>query len=163
MANEAVFGGTPKFGAAFTTDSAVVTFGTGGAEDGGLGALVQSVQWQYGRPIQRFYELGAEQRTFFVIGRAEGRLNISRLAAPGPITNAFLKQFSDPCQLENNTLTVGSTSEEACNNTEFGDSSYEFKWVLVDGVGGQINVQSIILLESVSAQFIGYEVGGGNA
>ncbi len=107
----------PKFGGAFAMDEATLTFASkalDGSLPGGLGLLVQGLNSQYGRPVQRMYELGPNKYTYYVLGRAEGRMQISRLAAPQPVNTNFIRTFSNVCNVENNQLEIMARSALAC-------------------------------------------------
>lgn len=113
---------TPKFGGAFAMDEATLTFASKALDSnlpGGLGLLVQGMNAQYGRPVQRMYELGPNKYTYYILGRAEGRIQMSRLAAPQPVNTNFIRSFSNVCNVENNQLEIMARSAMACNGDKF--------------------------------------------
>lgn len=177
---------TPKFGGAFAMDEATLTFASNslnGAPGGGLGLLVQGMNAQYGRPVQRMYELGPNKYTYYVLGRAEGRMQISRLAAPQPVNANFVRTFSNVCNVEKNQLEIMARSALACkdgkivgslsNTINPGDatpaisdqdngllggsqgtaSKYSFGYCLVDNIQFSISISAIAMTENVSLVF----------
>lgn len=157
----AIFGSKPTFGGAFAMDEATLTFSTNGAADGGLGFLVQSLSVQYQRPVQRIFELGPKKTTYYVTGRAEGQMQIARLAAPAPVNNAFLTKFSDVCQVDNNFMSITVGSGATCTGTIAGQpitpSRYKFSYCLIASIAFQIAVDAIALTENISMVFAAME------
>lgn len=156
-----LFGTTPSFGGAFSADEATLTFDRGNGDNGGLGYLVQGLTAQYGRPVQRIYELGPEKRTYYVVGRPEGTMSIQRLAAPGPINQAFLLDFSNPCRVKNNNMTIrinpGIKDDKECQDTFLAGrtvaSEYQFRYCLISSIQFSISVQAITLQEGLQLTF----------
>lgn len=156
-----VFGATPTFAGAFAMDEALLTFSTTGG-DGGLGSLVQNVSVQYTRPVQRIYELGPRRTTYYVTGRPEGRMAISRLAAPEPVNNTFLAQYADPCNVPDNNMVItvrpGTQCEGTVNGVRVKPGRYKFTYCLIDSLSFQIATQVIALTENISLIFAGMEL-----
>lgn len=176
-----IYGNTPTFGGAFAMDEATLTFAipTGGLSgipvDAGLGYLIQNVNVQYTRPVQRIFELGPKKTTYYVTGRAEGRMQIGRLAAPAPVNTAFLSTFANVCNVANNTLVITARPGIACGagtRDENGQialgslggvngvggqqgkpSRYTFNFCLIDAVQFQMSVQALALTENMSLVF----------
>lgn len=152
-----------SFGGAFSLDEATLTFSGLPGSDGGLGFLIQSVGIQYARPVQRIFELGPRKTTYYVVGRAEGRMAINRLAAPAPVNTAFLTQFADVCNVQNNTFSIDARPSTRCStglinvaNTQ--DARYKFHYCIVDNVSFQMSVQAIALTENLSLMFAAMEL-----
>jgi len=161
-----LFGSSPTFGGAFSLDECTLSFaGIPGSTDGGLGILIQSCQWQYTRPIQRIYELSPKKTTYYVCGRPEGRMQISKLAAPAPFTSTFLSQFCNVCNVPNNTFSITARSGVKCNTNTTGvnlnnaqDARYKFSYCLIDNVSSNISVGAMALTENVSLIFASYDI-----
>jgi len=150
-----IYGANPTFGGAFSSDQASLVFTSEG--DAGLGLLTQGLQATYARPIQRIFELGDGKTQYYVIGRAEGTLNITRLAAPGPVSISFLTKFADPCNVKHNniSITVNAGTLEDCpiEGSNAGPSKYQFGFCLINNLGFSISTQAIALQEQVSMMF----------
>lgn len=150
-----VFGSSaPKFGGAFSVDETTLTFDTGGSGNGGLGTMVQSVSGNYARPIQRIFDLGPDKRTYYVVGRSEGGMEIQRLAAPEPIATGFIEKFSDPCRVETNTMSIDTRPEDQlCNNQQRGFDARDFSFCLIGNLSFGVSVQQIALTEGLQMMF----------
>lgn len=160
-----IFSATPTFGGAFAMDEAMLTFGVRGG-DGGLGFLIQSVSVQYDRPVQRIYELGPRKTTYYVTGRSEGRMQISRLAAPAPVSSSFMKQYANVCNVQDNNMIINATPSAQCTGTIGGQpitaSKYKFSYCLIESFALQMAVQAIALTESISMVFAAMESSQNN-
>jgi len=158
----AIFGSLPAFGGAFSMDNATLTFTISGAGDGGLGFLVQSVQAQYARPVQRVFELGPSKATYYVTGRPEGQMSIARLAAPAPVNAVFLEKFSKVCNVEDNNIVLAVKPGADCpGGTIAGKpvqaSRWKFSNCLISAIAFQIAVDQIALTENLTLVFTGME------
>ena len=183
-----IYGAIPTFGGAFAMDEATLTFALGSSTDdpdGGLGFLIQSVNVSYNRPVQRIFELGPTKTTYYVAGRSEGRMQISRLAAPAPVHNTFLTRFADVCNVAQNTMTIEANPATCTTDTGIGSltagfgangtlngrnvvpSRYLYKFCLIDGLSFSISTQSLALTENLSLVFASMEnksdTGGSSA
>lgn len=147
-----VFNHTQRFGDSFSVDEATLTFDVGDGDLSGLGTLVQTVQVQYARPVQRIYELGAARRTYYVVGRSEGNMSIQRLAAPEVIGGGFLRKFGDECQVDTNNLTITVSDPSTCSNNTPGQSM-TMKFCLITSLSVQMSVQNIALAENIEIMF----------
>lgn len=164
-----IYGRSQVFGGAFSVDETSLTFsGSAGSagtlgSSGTLGALVQNVQGQYQRPVQRIYELSSEKRTYFVAGRAEGGLNIGRIAAPGPITTDFLKQFGDICNVRSNHMAINAGGVGCANNSIGSNASkYDIHFCFISGISFQIAADQIAMSENLQMTFMSFNITNRN-
>lgn len=165
------FNANPTFGGAFAMDEATLTFAAGAGNDveTGLGQLVQQMQVQYSRPVQRIFELGMSKATYYVVGRAEGNISISRLAAPGTIQDDFIQKFSDICRVPNNTFNVTPSPGVDCDDDAAVNVTgenftpitrgnvkvkrFQFDYCLVTGIQFSMDVKALGLTENMSMIF----------
>ena len=154
------------FGGALSMDDATLSFASVGGNEGstdetGLGALIQSTAIQYARPVQRMYELGSQGKAYYIIGRPEGKMQITRLAAPKPISDAFLQRFASVCDVAGNSLQISASPGVVCNTgadnvitrSNSKGSSYKFSYFLISGMSLNISIQSITMAENLSIDF----------
>lgn len=147
-----IFNHTQRFGDAFSVDEATLTFDVGDGDTSGLGTLVQTVGIQYARPVQRIYELGAQRRTYYVVGRAEGNFSIQRLAAPQLIGGGFLEKFGNECDVETNNMAINVSDPSACSSNTPGQNM-TLRYCLINSIALQMSVQNIALAENLSGMF----------
>lgn len=159
----------PAYGGSFAMDEAVLTFSGLPGGDGGLGFLIQSVSVQYTRPVQRIFELGPRKVTYYVAGRPEGRMQIQRLAAPAPVQSSFLTQFSNICNVPNNTFSITTRPGTLCtginaivSQDSTVDSRYTFKYCIIDNVAFTMSVGQMAMTENISLMFAAMSIDDGN-
>lgn len=154
-----IYGSSPSFGGAFSADEAVLTFELESGSDGGLGFLTQGMNARYARPVQRIFELGPQKRTYYVVGRAEGALSISRLAAPAPVSQNFLTRYANVCNVKKNNITVTANpgTNPDCPPENTTPSRYMFRFCLITNLAFGISVQAITLNEQIDLMFSSME------
>jgi hypothetical protein len=121
------------------------------------GAMVQSIQYQFNQQLNQFFELGSPS-VFFVAGRAQGNLTISKLAAAKGLQLA-ISNFNDVC----NPKDLGFSSESSGCKVGTGDAlgtNYEvtFKQCVLTGVTGQADAQSVVVTHGLTMQFVNMQV-----
>jgi hypothetical protein len=103
------------FGGGLTSDASWMFWG--GLSNGGLGMLITNMQIQYQQPIRRIYEIGpwtsvgtdVGQPVYYVAGRPEGSLQISRITGPVAALGGFYRTYGSVCSFANSLFFVSST------------------------------------------------------
>lgn len=162
-----------------SSDSMFLTWPELSGVGGGLGLLVQSIGLEYRQPIRRIFEIGpgiiptpfvgftngdvcdgpspplacAErtQPTYYIIGRPEGRLQMSQFIGPNAITTCFYKKYGNPCAP--NIMTM--SGKAGCSATD--GSARRVTWslggVTLDMVKMDITAQEMVIQAGITAMF----------
>jgi hypothetical protein len=165
-----VFGAVPlNFGGSFSADSAIFTFGTGGAVvDGGgtvsgagVGLLTQSVSFSYQQQITRLFEVGTRS-TYFISGRSSGSAQCQRVLGPRPIIVSFYTVFGNVCKAATNNLSV--TIASGCNAPVSGNlvntlnvgqsTTFYMLACVINSLSYSTTAESMIISESLSLMFV---------
>jgi len=139
-----------SFGGAFAASKASMTFSTGDSGNGGLGLLVQNVQAQYQQNVERLWELSSGNKTYFVVGRAQGTVQIGRIVGPEVIADSFVTQYSAACNVEKNVMRINATPG-MCKGGVGADRT--FKFVLVNSIALQMASSNMVVSETLGAMF----------
>ncbi len=111
-----LFGRTEQVYAGGLTSDASYMFWDG-LPNGGLGLLITQMAIQYQQPVRRIFEIGpwtsvggaVGQPVYYVAGRPEGTLQLSRIAGPIAALGGFYKRYGSVCSFLNNLFFVSST------------------------------------------------------
>jgi hypothetical protein len=151
----------------------------------GLGLLVVQVAAQYNQPVRRIFELGPgvipsfttagvcdytagplpyecafrAQPTYYIIGRAEGRLQLQRFAGPEAIQCEFYRTYGNGCS--DNVMQL--SGKVGCTGSNVTTIQKHHVWlmtgVVLDNYGMNANSQENVIQESVSAMFSTLKMG----
>ena len=146
----------------FKIDSAKLTF-SGLATSGTVGMLIQNVQIQYQQQVTFVYDLADPEGVYYVAGKAQGTLAMSKIVGSAQGAAAFYKQYGDACKIGNsiNIEGVGGSCEaEAAANfvgpIEFpvsGNNKYEIVAPLIVSYGMTMSVNEGTVGENIQMQF----------
>lgn len=141
------------FGGAFSADSAAITFGLGPGVAGGVGLITQKMTFVYSQKITRIYEIGS-RAVFFVVGRAEGRAQISRILGPRPTTLAFYAAYGNACRADQNTLIFQAVS--GCNVPSDTGAGFVFACVgcLLEQIQFDVSAEQGLVAENLAISFV---------
>lgn len=113
---EDIFQAKGAVGGVFKGTLVAITLGGQGAAKG---SLVQNLQINYRRDVNRIWELGS-QDTYFIVGHTQGDASLSRIV--GRADTDILDRLADACESVNKVLSVSSAGAaiggEACPNSE---------------------------------------------
>jgi ketosteroid isomerase-like protein len=126
-----IFKRDSSIGAPFSADDTEFIFVGGEAQT----MIVQSMTVNYRQNVTRLWEIGSDKQ-YFVSGHQEGDANMARVVGPKPINSAFMQQYGDVCNVQENSITF----------VVKGDCSTE---------GGRIKVSGVVITQvsySVRAQ-----------
>lgn len=153
-----VFGRANQFGGSLSSDATVVTF-----DDFKVGFLLQQLQLAYSQNVTRIFELSSN-RQYYVIGRPQGNISMSRIVGPGTVTSAFIDKFGDACNAPENTINLraksGCGTKGKGNNTQGTGVNYTASNVLLTNMGVQIASNNMLINENFQLVFSGLENSG---
>lgn len=169
-----IFGRTEQiFMGGLSADAAYMNWS--GLQNGGLGLLITQMSIQYQQPVRRIYEIGpmvgGGQPVWYVVGRPEGQLQISRIAGPVGVLSGFYEKYGSPCN-ENPDLTfvslAGCTEKGvidkgggigAINGLDKATPlSWEMSGCLITSVGLGATAQEMLVSENVNLMFTSLDV-----
>jgi hypothetical protein len=156
-----VFNNLTSYGGAFRANRATLTFTTGEGEQGGLGLLVQGIQGRYSQSVTRVFEIGPENRVYFVVGRAAGQVGLDRIVGPFAVSNLFLTRFGDACLIDQNKIRL-TTIDGACDNGTTsaasngvtGNIGYGFEHCVLTNIGVAMSSGDMVIRENLGMEFI---------
>jgi hypothetical protein len=156
-----VFNNQSMYGGSFRANRSTLTFTTGEGELGGLGLLVQGVQGRYSQSVMRVFEIGPENRVYFIVGRAAGQIGLDRIQGPFAVSNTFVKRFGDACLIDQNKIRL-TTIDGACDNattsaasnTAAGNIGYGFEHCVLTNIGVAISAGDMVIRENLGMEFI---------
>lgn len=159
-----------QFNGSFAADGAAITFpqlgkgaavaGAGlaaAAAVGGAGLMTQNLNIQYSQVITKVYELGTNN-TYYIGGRSQGGMGLSRIIGPRPIQLAFYQKFGDVCDAATNTieLTVKAgclTKDGAGREQNNGKSSYEARYCVIQSIAMSVAAMDMVINEQLQLMF----------
>ena len=148
----------------FKIDSAKLTF-SGLATSGTVGMLIQNVQIQYQQQVTFVYDLADPEGVYYVAGKAQGTLGMSKIVGSAQGAAAFYKQYGDACKIGNsiNIEGVGGSCPPGLDTIEgiialsgFGEPSgnkYEIVAPLIVSYGMTMSVNEGTVGENIQMQF----------
>lgn len=105
-----VFGTNTPTAEAWSLDGAIVKIANG------ENLLVSSVQIAYQRSQSVMRPLNAN-KLIVLAGRGSGTVALTVIVGKSDKLGDFLKQYGDPCNINENTMTISSTVKDACNDS----------------------------------------------
>jgi hypothetical protein len=137
--NRDVFGIDSRIGGAWSLDGAVIEI-----EDGDR-LVVTSVDITYARRSQKYSPLNQPHK-YLAIGEADGGLQLGLVIGPHAAIKGFLRRYSDPCRLKENTITIKPTGLRY--SAMGGDCKSKFAEITFVCTGALINTLSISVKQS---------------
>lgn len=150
--------GGQDFGGSFAADAAKVVFSQADVNDGGVGLLTQNLAINYTQQITRLYEIGT-QKTFYVVGRAQGQVSMGRVLGPRPVQLGFYQKFGNACNAAENNIDF--LADTGCTQTggqvvNFTEGVYAFgiRNAVITSIGITIAAQDMIINEQLAMLFV---------
>ena len=144
-----------SYGGSFSADGAAITFpqfgSLGGA--GGAGLLVQNLSVQYAQQITKIYELGTKN-CYYIGGRSQGSVGLSRIIGPRAIQLAFYQKFGDVCDAATNNIDV--SVQAGCPTGEAAQapaSVFSCRFCVVMSIGLTVAAQDMVINEQLNMMF----------
>lgn len=158
--NEDIFGRAPLiFGGAFAADNACVNLGFTVGGQSVTGLLVQQMSIQYNQPVTRLYDVGS-QYTYFVAGRPQGTVGLTRVLGPSSILTEIYEQLGDVCNANLNDLCF--CLESGCASSQAPVSmDMCIKNVVIQSLGFSVAAQDMMINEQMSLFFTSLLVATG--
>lgn len=143
-----------QFGGAFSADSSLLFFsGPPGSGGGYFGLLVQNFQTSFRQQVLRVFELGST-RVYYVRGRAEGNLAMSRVLGPAPLMKIFYQTYGNPCFAPTNTISF--IANVGCGRPDTGGATINFTFLYCVLANWEMsaNVENMLLAENIQMTYI---------
>lgn len=135
-----------------------VTFSVGQSGDGGIsGALVQQIQIQYQRQINRINEIGSNW-VYYSVGQIQGQGTVQNILGPSSLVQEMIETLGDICKVSENTIRLAAT-QNFCDTGEGdlgGDSGsfdLEIGGPILTSIGITMSVQDLMIMSSASFEF----------
>lgn len=161
----------------FAADGAAITFpqfgmvgnaGIGGlaaaggagalaAQPGGAGLLVQNINLQYSQVITKVYELGTNN-IYYIGGRTQGGMGMSRIIGPRPIQVSFYTKFGDICDAATNNIDISvrtgcpTTDGQSAGSTTQ-QSTWSAKFCVIQSLGMGVAAMDMVINEQLQLMF----------
>jgi hypothetical protein len=153
------------YGGTIAADATRLIFSSGDIlSNGGVGLLTQNVAIQYSQAISRIYEIGT-QKTFYVVGRAQGNMSMARILGPRQVQLGFYRKFGNACNAaENNVELTAEASCLAVDGTPLttqGSYSFGIRHLVIVSMGITVGAMDMLVNEQLSMMFIALNAVGG--
>lgn len=130
---------------------------------------MQNVQFQFQQQVTMLFEVGSSL-VYYVGGRAQGTLNIGRIAGLGGLITAFITKLGNVCQPKDIKLQVSSdcsvdgvgvqpltavtTQVPLAPPPPQAGVLYSLRGTVINQIGGNITAQDIVFNEQIGAMFL---------
>lgn len=146
-----------QYAGSFAADGAAITFPQFGGLDGGAGLLVQNLSVQYSQQVTKVYELGT-QNIYYIGGRSQGSLGMSRIIGPRAIQVGFYTKFGDVCDAATNNIditvrTAQCDTADAARPAGGPPSVYSCKYCVIMSIGMTVAAQDMVVNEQLQMMF----------
>jgi hypothetical protein len=151
-----VFNNQTKYGGSFRANELAMTFSLGQGADIGVGLMIQQLQGQYQQSVTRIWEISADNRSYYVIGRAEGQASVGRIRGPFELKDAFLDTYGNACKVATNVINIGGVKSgcDAQGNTRTNSNiHYRLEHVILTGMGFGVGAENMVMNESQNLYF----------
>jgi hypothetical protein len=148
MATDIFSRDTSVLGGVFTSDRAKLFFGSGL----GIGQIVQQMQVSYSQSVTRLYEVGSNY-IYYVGGRTQGQMAISRVIGPAGTMIAFYQTFGDVCNAKNNIINMQLAETDCSQGGATGTNNFDLANCVVTVVGFAVQSQDMMISESTTLMF----------
>lgn len=149
MANNVFSRAQNQFAGAFSADGAALSF-AGGV----VGLVTQSLSVNFSQNISQLFELGSD-KTYFIIGRARGQMQLSKVLGPAALSTVFYTKFGDGCNIANNTIAFSVNG--TCGTQDNGTLNVTVKYAVIVSLGLSVGAQDMIIQEGISLMFTSLE------
>lgn len=145
-----IFGTNVQYGGSWVLDGGVLTLSSG--ED----LIVNSVSVNYARPVSKIMPLNTAKQ-YLIAGRGGGTINLGMIVGPNNAVQKFLTQYTDPCKLSTNTLTINATPKTCVGSSTQQKVAMGFiaYYCLVQSLTASVTAGDIAILGAGMALVIG--------
>lgn len=145
----------PQFNGAYAADSSLISF-SGLNLAGAVGLITQQIGVQYRQNVMRVYELGTVFQ-YFVVGRAQGSANLSRVLGPRPVIFSFYSIYGNACNAGTNTITFSMSAGCSSPTDLQATNNLRFLWmtgVVLTDLSFSAQAEQMIVNEQSQAMFV---------
>ena len=117
----------------------------------GTNLVCQNAQYQYGRPVSYVHPLNLD-KVLLVTGMPQGTLSLEYVVGPSGGLVAFLENYANACNLNNNVITLSASDGCDSNTTQ---NSFELSGLIIASLGGTVSRTQggNMMLQSVTLNF----------
>jgi hypothetical protein len=145
----------PTFGGAFSADAAVMAF-SGIGLAGGVGLITRKLEFSYRQAIQRIYEVGTAF-TYYIAGRAQGSVTMSRVLGPRPLLFTFYSIYGNVCNAGINTLSFAM--QQGCISPFDAQAAATFRYMymvgcVIEALGFAVEAEQMMVSEQTNMLYV---------
>lgn len=126
------------------------------------GSLVQSININYNRNVNRIWELGS-QDTYYILGHTEGTAQLSRII--GRADTDILERMADACESVNQVISMSSAGPAVGGETPCPGGEIDFDITISGPVlinrSFSISADNFLITEGASIMFASLSKGRG--
>lgn len=144
-----------------------VKLSVGSASGDGLsGALVQQIQIQYQRQINRINEIGSNW-VYYSVGQIQGQGSVQNILGPSKLIQEMIEKLGDLCEVTDNTIELEATQDFCATQDgdlegDSGNLKLTIGGPILSSIGVSMSVQDLLIVSNASFEFATMEgsVGG---
>ncbi len=147
-----IFGTDSRLGGIFKGTSFKMSLAGGGTSL--QGSLVQQVNVQYQRQLQRIWELGSRDM-YYIEGHAEGQASLQQIVGPKGLVTATLKSLGDlSCSTATRAVTLSAgTDGELCSGGDLGETQLVLVGPVATGFNIGASAQDFVVNAGIQVMF----------
>jgi hypothetical protein len=116
--------------------------------------LAQNINIQYSQSINRLWEVGSP-KTFFIAGRTQGTINVSRVVGGKGISTSFIQKYGDVCNMASNVVKL--SFDAGCeNNEQIGEVTAS--GVVINSIAYSVAASDMVVNEALAMLFARLEI-----
>jgi len=144
-----IFGQNVQHGGAWKLDGAIISLARGNED-----LIVNNCQISYQRPINKINPLNTNKQ-FMITGRGSGQVQLGIVVGPSPGIKTFLAQYTDPCEIAGNTLTIKAANINQCQGQDGIGIEFVCKYCLLQGINANVQAGDMAILSAGATLIIG--------
>jgi hypothetical protein len=151
-----IFGTNYNWGGSWKLDGAVIGLHDKDGNATGKGLIVNSCQIQYARPVNKIIPLNTTNQ-FLIAGRGAGTLTLGMVVGPSDDIATFLKQYSNPCNVKENAITIAATGSYCTGPNEEKGNVLKFvcNYCLLQSINSAVQAGDIAIVSAGMTLVIG--------
>jgi len=144
-----IFGQNVQHGGAWKLDGAIISLATGNED-----LIVNNCQISYQRPINKINPLNTNKQ-FMIAGRGNGQVTLGIVVGPSLGIKTFLTQYTDPCEIAGNVLTIKAANINQCPGQDGVGVEFICKYCLLQGINASVQAGDMSILSAGATLIIG--------
>tara|TARA_Y100000310_G_scaffold298940_1_gene333351 strand:+ start:715 stop:1164 length:450 start_codon:yes stop_codon:yes gene_type:complete len=129
---------------AFSADKLRFTF------SGNQNLIVQSMNVNYGQPVQKLYDLADPDGAYYVAGRPQGTAQMAKILGPAASVRGFYSTYGDVC---NTAQPINFRTDFGCSGSGGASGSFNLTHPVVSAFGMAVTVNNAIVTENTTLMF----------